>query len=122
MAGAGGDSDEQLLFRQLFTYLGYRPHTGLFEDLARRFPVASLAPLLSLPPAQAREEVLARWFGSAGLLDGRRATAHWAALDDYATALARFTHLYSVMQSPATSFLSESIPRPGASRTSRPTP
>lgn len=68
LAGAGDDNDEQLLFRQLFGYLGYRPHTGLFEDLARRFPLADLAPLLGLPREQARAEVLARWFGSAGLL------------------------------------------------------
>jgi Protein of unknown function (DUF2851) len=73
LAAAGGDGDEQLLFRTLFTYLGYRPHTGLFEDLARRFPVESLAPLLAQPGPVARTEVLARWFGAAGLLEAERA-------------------------------------------------
>ncbi len=73
--GAGPEGDEQVLFRTLCAYLGYRPHSALFEDLARRFPVEALAPLLALPAAEARLEVLARWFGSAALLEAERPAA-----------------------------------------------
>jgi hypothetical protein len=88
------EPDEQLLYRQLCYYLGYRPHTPLFEALARRFPVAQLAPLLALPPAEARMEVLARWFGSAGLLEAEAAgTPDPAQRAEYAALRARWRSL-----------------------------
>jgi hypothetical protein len=78
--GAAADSDEQLLFRQVFAYLGYRPHAPLFEELARRFPVQALGPLLALPAQAARLAVLARWFGAAGLLEAPEPAAREDAL------------------------------------------
>ncbi|HKJ00002.1 MAG TPA: DUF2851 family protein [bacterium] len=94
LASAHGDSDEQLLFRQLFSYLGYRPHAGLFEDLARRFPMDALAPLLELPAPQARTEVLARWFGAAGFLEAEQPASADAALrEEFAMLRARWRAL-----------------------------
>jgi hypothetical protein len=37
--------------------------------LAERFPLEKLAPLLDLPYAEARRQVLSRWFGAVGLLE-----------------------------------------------------
>ena len=64
----GSDGEEQVLFRIVFSYLGYRPCAKLFAALADRFPLESLLPLLALPYPEARAEVLARWFGALGLL------------------------------------------------------
>ncbi|MDH4247972.1 MAG: DUF2851 family protein [Deltaproteobacteria bacterium] len=60
---------ESVLFETLFHYLGYRPQSDLFSTLARRYTLKDLAPLLELPPAKSRTLILARWFGSLGLLE-----------------------------------------------------
>lgn len=61
---------EQVLFGTLFRYLGYRPQAALFAALAERYPLRALEPLLDLPMPDARRQVLARWFGCCGLLEG----------------------------------------------------
>lgn len=62
--------EEQILFELVFQSLGYRPHAEVFRALAARFPLASLGRFLALPQPEARSEVLSRWFGALGLLDG----------------------------------------------------
>jgi len=70
LAGApDAQGAEQQLFAVIFQALGYRPHAGVFRDLAERFPLEKLAPLLDLPYAEARRQVLSRWFGAVGLLE-----------------------------------------------------
>lgn len=91
---AGDKPDEQVLFQQVFSYLGYRAHTRLFGALARRFPVADLAPLLAMPREQARREVLARWFGAAGLLEAEAPrTDDPAAQEEYSQLRTRWREL-----------------------------
>jgi hypothetical protein len=63
------EHEEQILFVLIFQSLGYRPHAGAFVALAKRFPLRSLQRLLGLPEAEARDAVLCRWFGGAGLLE-----------------------------------------------------
>ena len=65
--------EAQILFELVFQSLGYRPYAATFLTLARQFPLRSLEALLDLPLADARDAVLARWFGAAGLLDGEPA-------------------------------------------------
>lgn len=60
--------EEQTLFELVFQSLGYRPYAATFLALAERFPLAGLEAKLALPYERARKEVLARWFGAAGLL------------------------------------------------------
>jgi hypothetical protein len=64
-----GQEESQLLFELVFQSLGYRPYAESFRALARRFPLRSLQPLLERPLGEARDAVLARWFGAAGLLE-----------------------------------------------------
>ncbi|MDH5751533.1 MAG: DUF2851 family protein, partial [Deltaproteobacteria bacterium] len=59
---------EQVLFEKVFYYLGYRPQAEIFEKLARRHPLREMYLLLEKKCSRAREEVLARWFGAAGIL------------------------------------------------------
>lgn len=98
--GGSGDSsagrqDEQVLLETVCHYLGYRSNAAGFEALAQRFPLEALYPLLELPYPQAREAVLARWFGVGGLLKAQQPTladaeaaseyhalrTHWLALE-----------------------------------------
>ena len=67
--GLEGAAAEQLLFEHMATTLGYRPNAEAFSLLARRYPLATLKPLLTLPYAQARHQVLARWMGAFGQLN-----------------------------------------------------
>jgi hypothetical protein len=62
--------EEQLLFELVFQSLGYRPYAPLLQALARHAPLAGLVPSLQRPLPEARREVLSRWFGALGLLDG----------------------------------------------------
>ena len=61
--------EEQALFVVLFKYLGYRPHAGLFERIARHVPLDSLWPGLDQSLPEARMSVMSLWFGLAGLLE-----------------------------------------------------
>lgn len=63
-------AEEQILFELVFQSLGYRPHGELFRQLAMRFPILELDGFLDLPPHEARDQVLSRWFGALGLLEG----------------------------------------------------
>ncbi len=93
--------EAQILFELVFQSLGYRPYAEVFRTLAVRFPLSELEPLLRLAPGEARKEVLARWFGVLGLLDGELPGAgdpeaweefgawrtHWRALKEAPLAL-----------------------------------
>lgn len=78
----GGADEGQILYEQVFRALGYRPYADAFAELARRFPLQAVLPLLQPPRETARRRVLARWFGAAGLLERepeRFGAAEWAA-------------------------------------------
>ncbi|MBI3993307.1 MAG: DUF2851 family protein [Candidatus Lambdaproteobacteria bacterium] len=63
-----GETPAQLLYELLFQSLGYRPYAAAFRALARRFPLRDVEALLGGPYGDARQAVLARWFGALGLL------------------------------------------------------
>lgn len=88
-----GEDAGQVLYAALFHYLGYRPHAPLFDALAQRYPLAALLPLLERPPAEARAAVLARWFGSAGLLEPEPERVHADAREEYADLRERWRAL-----------------------------
>jgi hypothetical protein len=62
------ESPAQLLYELLFESLGYRPYAAAFRALARRYPLREMEPLLGGTYGEARQAVLARWFGALGLL------------------------------------------------------
>jgi hypothetical protein len=67
--------DGQILYELVFQSLGYRPYAELFRALAVRFPLKELERFLLLSSGEARKEVLSRWFGALGLLEGEGAGA-----------------------------------------------
>jgi hypothetical protein len=79
-----GRDGGQILFELIFQSLGYRPYAEAFLALARRFPLRSLQPLLERPRPEAREAVLARWLGAAGLLDEEAAAGDADAAEELA--------------------------------------
>ena len=74
--GALREESGQGLYHQLFHYLGMKAHAGPFAELATIFPMEALQQLLDQPMEQARDGVLARWFGAMGLLDAPAETAN----------------------------------------------
>ncbi len=59
---------EQLLFQLIFKALGYSAYHYVFEEIAQLYPISALYPLLRQPYRVSRIAILARWFGSCGIL------------------------------------------------------
>ena len=60
---------EQILFEQIAYYLGFRANAETFRDIAIRFPIKEISPYLDLKIMDARQQILALWFGASGVLD-----------------------------------------------------
>ncbi|MBF0238134.1 MAG: DUF2851 family protein [SAR324 cluster bacterium] len=78
---------EELLFQSIFRVLGYPNYADAFQELGGLYPLKFLLPMLRQPQRYTRAEILARWFGTCGLLENlpdriddpslRKELSHW---------------------------------------------